>query len=83
MLVKFHADYKVGVLVDCVTELGGSVAATGAAAAPVGLNARLHGWCLGSKMKPIKSRSKGLLPPFLSLPSSPSNPPMSADSKHV
>lgn len=33
---------EVGVLVACVTELGGSVAATGAAAL-VGPDARLHG----------------------------------------
>ncbi len=38
---------EVGVLVDCVTELGASVAATVAAAALVGLDARLHGWHSG------------------------------------
>lgn len=55
---------EVEVLVACVTELGGSVAATAAAvaAALVGPDAQLHGWSSGSTLKPIKSRSKGLLP---------------------
>jgi len=76
---------EVGVLVACLTELGGSVAAT-VAAALVDPDTQLHGCGSGSTMKPIKSRSKGLFPssPSLSrtLPSSPSNPPMFADSKH-
>lgn len=59
---------EVGVLVACVTELGGSVAVTvSAAAALVGPDTQLHGWSSGSTMKPIKSRSKGLLPPSASL----------------
>lgn len=59
---------EVGVLAACVTELGASVAAT-VAAALVGPGAALRGWSLGSTMKPIKSRSKGLLllPPSLHL----------------
>ncbi len=61
---------EVGVLVACVTELGGSVAST-VAAALVGPDAQLHGWSSGSTMKPIKSRSKGLLPPSPSLLLSP------------
>lgn len=50
---------EVGVLMACVTELGGSVAAT-VAAALVGPDAPLHGWSSGSTLRPIKSRSKGL-----------------------
>lgn len=74
---------KVGVLMPCQTELGGSVAVT-VATALVGPDAQLRGWSSGSTMKPIKSRSKGLLPPSPHFsPSSPSNPTMSADSKHV
>lgn len=44
----------VEVLVACVTELGSSVAAT--VAAPMGPDAQLHSWRLGSAMKPMKSR---------------------------
>lgn len=60
---------EVAVLVACVTELGGSVAVT--VAALVGPDDQLHGWSSGLTMKPIKSRSKGLLPPSPSLLLSP------------